>query len=251
MNDPSQYPAVQPKPYPWGCLIGGCLTVVLLGLLGIGAISYTAYSFVTAQLNKYTSTQPMVLPATEYTTEEVAAVQKRFDDFIAAIDQGETPEELVLTSDDINALISQNEQLKGKVHVTIENGELVGNASIPVDFIPGAKGRFFNGRLSLKASLENGVLIVTLDEAEVNGEPVPEQFLEGMRSENLAKDAYKDSKSAEVLRKFERLIIEEDRIILKPAAVKEKKVDSNPAESTEKRPDDLEPVASELEPVSN
>ena len=250
MNNPPPYPVIQPKRFPWGCLIGGCLTVVLLGLLGIGAIAYTAYSFYTTQLNKYTSAQPMVLPKTEYSKEEIAAVQKRFEDFTAAIDSGETPEDLVLTSDDINALISQNEPVKGKVHVTIENGEINGKASFPVDFIPGAKGRYFNGRLSLKASLENGILFVTLDEAEVNGEPVPEQFLTGMRSENLAKDAYKDPKSAEVLRKFEKLIIEDDRIILKPAVSKNRKLDKNPPESTDKQPDNSESDAAEPEPVS-
>ena len=197
--------------------------MVLLGFLAIGAVAYTAYSFYTTQINKYTSVQPVELPKTDYTQEETEAVQKRFDDFKTAIERDETPDDLVLTSDDINRLISQNKELKGKVHVTIENDEISAKASFPVDFLPGAKGRYFNGRISLKASLENGVLIVTLDEAEVNGEPVPEQYLAGMRKENLAKDAYKDPKSAELLRKFERLIIEDDKIILRPVPAKQKK----------------------------
>ena len=86
--------------------------------------------------------------------------------------------------------------------------------------MPGCKGRYFNGRISLKASLENGVLIVTLEDAEVNGESLPSEFIDSLRRENLAKDAYKDPKSAEFLRKFERLTIEKDKIILTPAPLK-------------------------------
>ena len=106
------------------------------------------------------------------------------------------------------------------VFVTIADGEVSAQASIPADFFPGCKGRYFNGRISLKASLENGVLIVTLEDAEVNGESLPSEFIDSLRRENLAKDAYKDPKSAEFLRKFERLTIEKDKIILMPAPLK-------------------------------
>ena len=36
------------------------------------------------------------------------------------------------------------------------------------------RGRYLNGEADLKASLKDGVLIVTLDSLEVNGQKVPE-----------------------------------------------------------------------------
>lgn len=81
-----------------------------------------------------------------------------------------------------------------------------------MDAIPGGKGRYFNGSASVDASLEDGVLIVTLQDAEVNGQPVPDAYMREIRKENLAKDMYKDPEVAKRLRKFESLVIEGDKL---------------------------------------
>ncbi len=213
---------VSDKKFPWGCLLGGCATVLLLVILGTAATFYAGYRLVRGQIETYTSDQPVEIPASEYTAEQIAAAKKRIDDFKTALENGENQAPLVLTSDDINAMISSEKELAGRLFVKIDDGEISGEASFPADAIPFGKGRYFNGSVSLKASLENGVLIVTLDKASVNGKPVPEEFMNGMRNENLAKDAYKDPKAAEFLRKFESLTINDDTIILTPA---EKKAD--------------------------
>jgi hypothetical protein len=223
MSSANQFPVVERKRFPWGCLIGGCLTVVLVMMICVGAVGYMGYSYYIGQVNKYTSSEPADIPKIEKTKEEADAVKKRIEDFKTALERNEVQEPFVLTADDINTMISTENEFKGKMFVTIADGEISAQASIPTDMIPGGKGRYFNGKVSLKASLENGVLIVTLDEAEVNGESIPSPILEAIRKENLAKDAYKDAKSAEFLRKFESLIIENDKIILTPAPVKPKK----------------------------
>ena len=234
MNNPnptfSDSPAAE-KSFPWGCLLGGCLSVILLIVIGISATFYVGYRFYKSQLETYTSSQPVEIKSVEYTEEEVAAVKKRIDDFKAALEKGEAPEQLVLTADEINAIISSEKELKGKLFVKIEDGEIKGEASFPVpEVVPLGKGRYFNGSMSLKASLENGVLIVTVDNAEVNGKPVPEEFMTSMRNQNLAKDAYNDPKTAEFLRKFENLTIDDNKIILTPA---KKKPDDIPSEMSD------------------
>ena len=80
------------------------------------------------------------------------------------------------------------------------------------------KGRYLNGEADLKASLQDGVLIVTLDSIEVNGQSPPEQMMTTLRQQNLAKDAYKDPKAAELFRKLESLEIDDGKIILKVRA---------------------------------
>ncbi len=203
--------------FPWGCLLGGCATVLLLVVLGIAATGYATYRVVRGQIDAYTSDKPIEIPVAEYSEEEIAAARKRIEDFKAALEKGDTQEPLVLTADDINAMINSEKELAGRLFVRIEGGEISGEASFPTDAIPFLEGRYFNGSVSLKASLQNGVLIVTLDEATVNGKPVPEDFMKDIRNKNLANDALKDPDFVDFLRKFESLSIEDDKIVLTPA----------------------------------
>jgi hypothetical protein len=218
----------EPRKFPWGCLIGGCLTVVVLMVGSIAAVGLGTYWFYKQQIAQYTSDTARELPVLEKTEEEIKAIQARVETFQAQVEKGEAPDQLVLTADDINALLSKEEQLRGRVFVSIEDGQIQAEMSFPTDAIPGAKGRFFNGSVAVEASLEEGVLIVTLQSAEVNGQPVPESIMAGIRQENLAKDMYKDAELAEKLRKFESLEIEGDKIILTP---KRPSVDTPPAET--------------------
>ena len=214
---------VSEKKFPWGCLFGGCATVLLLVVLGTAATIYGAFRLVKSQVEAYTSATPSDIPVVNYTPEEIAAARKRLDDFKVALEKGEEQPPLVLTADDINAIISSEKEFAGKLFVKIEDGEITGEASFPADAIPlVGKGRYFNGSVSLKASLEKGNLVVTLDEATVNGKPVPAEVMEGMRNQNLAKDAFKDPKAAEFLSKFESLTIDDNCIILIPAKPKTK-----------------------------
>ena len=150
--------------------------------------------------------------------EELAEVETRVNDFKESLEEGESSNDLVLTADEINALINSQPQLKGRLFVTIKDGRIAGDVSIPTDFLPGGKGRFFNASGTFDVTLENGVLIVTLASATVQGNPVPAEFIEQMRGENLARDAYNDPEVADTLRKFESLTIVDDKIILTPRA---------------------------------
>jgi hypothetical protein len=207
------------KPFPWGCLIGGCLGTLLLMVGGLVAVGVGSVWFYNQQIAKYTSDQARELPLVEVTPEELEQLELRVEEFQEKFEQGETPEQLILTADDINALISKQEQLRGRVFVTLDDDLIEAEVSIPASAIPGGKGRYFNGAVTLNASLEDGVLIVTLQDAEVNGQAVPEELMSEIRKENLAKDLYKDPDVAKKLRKFESLVVEGDRIILTPKSV--------------------------------
>ncbi len=215
LNQPPNYVSTG-KPFPWGCLIGGCLTVVLLMVGGIVTLGIGSVWFYNQQIAKYTSEQPRPIPVVEVSEERLQQLEARLEAFQETVEKGDTPEQMVLTAEDVNALISKEESLRGKVFVTIEDGLVEAEVSIPMDAIPGGKGRYFNGSASVDASLEDGVLIVTLQDAEVNGQPVPDAYMREIRKENLAKDMYKDPEVAKRLRKFESLVIEGDKLILNP-----------------------------------
>jgi hypothetical protein len=217
---PEQYeaPPRQRGCFFYGCIIASVLAVMMLVLIGIAA--YVAYRAVTQAVDQYTSTTPIELPKVEMPDEQRKAVKDRFDGFRKAVEAGTPTEPLVLTSDDLNVLISQDEDLNGKVYVAVEGDEVKGKVSIPLDKlgIGMVRGRFLNGEADFKASLQGGVLIITLDAVEVNGLKVPEPMMTELRKQNLAKDMYKDQKSAEMIRKFESLEVKDGKITIKVRA---------------------------------
>jgi hypothetical protein len=202
--------------FPWGCLLGGCLGIVILGIVLVVGGGIGTYYFAQSQVKKYTAETPRVLPKVERSAEEIEALSERVKVFQEAVEKNGATEELVLTADDINSLISQNEQLKGKVFVKIEDGTVKAEVSFPTDGFPLADGRYFNGSVSGNVSLENGELKVYVDDAEVNNEKIPESFLAPFREQNLAEEMNKDPKVKEQLGKFGRIEVRDDRIILTP-----------------------------------
>ncbi|HKI17629.1 MAG TPA: hypothetical protein VKA15_07100, partial [Isosphaeraceae bacterium] len=177
---------------------------------------------------------PRELPKVEMPAEQRTSLKKRVEEFGKAVQEGKAVEPLVLTGDDLNALIEEEPEfaeLKGKVYLKIEKDELKGQVSFPLEKLGLAmlKGRYLNGEADLKASLSDGVLIVTLDSIEVNGKRVPEEAMANMRQENLAKDAYKNPKHAAILRKLESLEIKDGKIIIRVRA-KSAEANGKPAE---------------------
>jgi hypothetical protein len=190
----------------------------MIVLIGVGA--FLLYRFANRMVEEYTATAPRDLPKVEMPEENRKTLRERVETFRKAVNEGTSTDPLILTSDDLNALLEDQPELKGKIYVKVEGDEVKGQVSIPLDQVglPMFKGRYLNGEADLKASLKDGVLIVTLDSIEVNGKRVPDQVMEGIRKENLAKDAYKDEKSAEMMRKLESLEIKDGKIILKVRA---------------------------------
>ena len=80
------------------------------------------------------------------------------------------------------------------------------------------RGRYLNGKADFKASLQNGVLMVTLDLDRGQRQEAARGDDEAASQENLAKDAYKDPKNAEMIRKLESLEVKDGKIILKVRA---------------------------------
>lgn len=248
MNDPQQeviYEHEEPAPKGRGCFFWGCLITAILFLLFVVAVPLTLYFVAKSYINAYTSEEPLAIETVELPEEEMAALNARFETFSESVQAGDTPGDLELTAEELNALIQQNPDFGKSVFVRIQDGQIGGDVSIPTDQFPGGGGRFFNASADFDVSMEDGVLIVTVADATVNGNPLPAQFLTALQKENLAKDAYKDPDTAKILRKFESLEVTGDRIILKarPAAAGEAP-ETEPAAEAEAEPTEpLEPAA--------
>ena len=208
-----------------GCFFYGCLTVVVLVLVAALGLFFGARYFINRTIEKYTDTGPMTLPKVEVSAPEAAVIQDRVKAFEAALQTGSPTEALVLTEKDLNTLISASPDfaaLNGKVYVSIAGEQIKGQISIPLDQFPIGRtaGRYLNGSAGIRLAMNNGVLTATLESLEVKGQPVSEQFMAGIRQQNLAKDAYNDVRKADMLRKLESIEVRDGHLEIKARAGK-------------------------------
>jgi hypothetical protein len=237
-----------------GCFFYGCIAASVLAILLLIALVVGGYLFYQGMLkiiNQYTSPTPVELPKVEMPQEDREALHKRFDAFKEAVDKGEDTAPLVLSGDELNVLLADNAAVAGKVYFIIEGDKLKGQVSLPLDALrlPGVKGRYFNGKATFLASLTEGHLIVMVDSAEVNGQPISDQVMAGLRNKNLAEDVAKDPDNAKLLSKLESLEIKDGKITIKAKpkeerSAEETKAQEPPAESPTKPPP-AEPQPSE------
>ena len=97
----------------------------------------------------------------------------------------------------------------------IQDGVITGSLSLPIDeFLPGGKGRFFNGSGVFDVSLAEGVLVVRLMDAMVNEQPIPPVMMSEIRKQNLANEIQKDAKVSRSISRFEAIEVKGDRLVL-------------------------------------
>jgi hypothetical protein len=203
-----------------GCLFYGCLSMVILGLvlalmLGIGL--YVAKRTVTKLINDYSDSAPQTIETVTYPPPQRQALQAQLDAFKAAVDGSKSGVELVLTATDLNVLIGENPDLKGKLFLTLDNDKVTGKVSIPLDdFGPlKLKGRYLNGTAALRVALESGQLDVRVDSVEVRGKPLPGPLSSELKKNNLAQNANQNPDQAKQLEKISSLQIKDGKVILR------------------------------------
>jgi hypothetical protein len=233
MNDPTAPPTVTPASAPAkrrGCFFYGCITVlvimVLCGIAGFFAIRYGLNKF-TAFVEQYTDTTPMKLPTVQMSSTDYQLLDKRVTAFSDAVNARKATLPLVLTGDEINALIANSpawKALKGKLYVAIEGDQVMGTVSIPMDDLaeaPGLsrlKGRYLNGSAALKVSLTNSVLVVTLQSLEAKGQRPPPQIMTQLQSVNFAQNSAQDPKTQEMIGRLESIEVKDGKITIKVRA---------------------------------
>ena len=249
----SDYQSFVPPPYEepprqhgcffWGCIISIILTLLLVIAVGVGF--YFFYQFVGKMVDQYTATAPTELPRVEMPEEERKTVAERVKAFREALKEGTPAEPLVLTSEEINAAIEQDADLKGKVYVTIEKDKLKGQVSIPLTDFPSfglTRGRYLNGQAEFNVWVKDGVLFVTISSLEINGKPAPDEFFNSFRGQNLAKDAHTNPKYGQAIRNLENVEIKDGKLIITPRRRRDWRTRSGPGIRPAPRPAAKDPA---------
>jgi hypothetical protein len=198
----------QPAKKGRGCLFWGCLTFIILIILIIGVLAYGFYTL----REKMTSTTPRAIPVKQVAPAEYEKVQNEISAFDKASKENR-PAKLELTADDLNTLIAKNEDFKGKAFVKIQGDQVILDVSIPLDEIPTMKGRYFNGTIGVRPSIENEKASLKPVSAEVDGKPVPEWLMQGLREQDFLKNA-RDEKFQEMVKKAKSLRVQDGKIVI-------------------------------------
>jgi len=226
---PTATPASQPAKRR-GCFFYGCITVLVLmllvGIAGFFAVRYGLNKF-NAFVEQYTETTPMTLPIVQMPPTDYQLLDKRATAFADLVKARKASPPLVLTGEEINALIANNpawKSMKGRVYVTIEGDQIKGKVSIPMDDLaqaPGLsrlKGRYLNGSAAFKVSLANGVVVVTLQSLEAKGQSPPPPIMAQLQTVNFAQNAAQDPKTQEMIGRFESIEVKDGKITIKVSA---------------------------------
>lgn len=206
-----------------GCLFYGCLSLVIVGLLATVVLVsgyFLAKRTYNNLVNDFTAATPEPIESVSYPPAENEALQQRLQAFKTTLDSGKGELELVLTAADLNALIAENPELKGKLFVMIEGDKVRGKVSWPLPDVGPLKlkGRYLNGMVTFRVSLEGGVLNVGLDDIKVKSNALPAVVVSEFKKQNLAQEFQKDPKQQAEIRKFESIRIEDDKVYLRSKA---------------------------------
>ncbi|WP_145091680.1 hypothetical protein [Rosistilla carotiformis] len=196
-------------------LCGCLLPMLLLGIGVVGAAGYGWY-FLTGKVVEYTETEPRSVPTVAYTDDEANEIAQRANEFFQRVQIGNADEQFVLSTRDLNVLLNSQPGLKDRVFVTLQNGRLRADLSIPTDRMPGGSGRFLNASGELALALDDTTVSLSVIEAEVKGEPVDESLLSQLRDLKLSTEEIQDPRFAALVGMFQKVTILDDRLVVQP-----------------------------------
>lgn len=216
-------PVQTPKPRR-GCLFYGSIAAVLC-LVVILVVFLLAVQMFKKALNQFTDTKPALLPRLELSPAQLEQVQRRVDAFQDAVSTGRPTPPLELSSDDLNAVIATRadfQALTNKVYLQVAGDKVQAQVSMPMDqfgfrFL---KGRYLNGQATFGVSLENGLLRIAPETVTVKGNPLPDAYMQKLKSENLARGVNDNSKASIALNRLEKIEVKGGKVILLPKQMK-------------------------------
>ncbi|MDQ1258133.1 MAG: hypothetical protein QG656_2742 [Candidatus Hydrogenedentes bacterium] len=168
------------------CLIG-CLIAAGVFLLLIVIAAVAGYFLLQGTIEAFTDTKPLPLETYEPDPARVAELQKQWKAFSEDPPAGETVKPMTLTAKDINDVIQNNPDFRGKLQVEIEGDQATGKISYPLDLtqLPMLGGRYLHGSATFSVLLQNGIFCIFIQSIEVNGQAIPDMVMSEIRKQNL------------------------------------------------------------------
>ncbi len=199
----------------YGCLVGLVLLLMIV-LGGLFGLYYAKKMF-----KDFTDSKPAELPQSPLSRAQIDQLQQRIDSFRQAVRQGTVSEPLKLSSDEINALIATDpdlKPLKGKLYVTLSGNKVEGQLSVPMESIGLRlfKGRYLNGTGIFDIALHNGKLRLHTLSFLAKGRRIPEVYMDQVRKYNFAENMNSDPRTAAALDWLSDIKVQDSKLVLQP-----------------------------------
>jgi len=209
------------KPAGRGCLFwAGIVAAVLLLVLLIA--SYAGYRFVRHLVNEYTDTKPIQVSGVRLSDAEITNLQARVKAFSDGVESNKPVGPLILTADEINALVNRpaksNTGPDVRLYFTFNEDRVQAQLSLPLNGfgLRMLHGRYFNGSGDLLFSLNNGKVVLNVKSLSVKGKPVPEQWMQGIRNQNLADTWTNDPDFGDAFSRLEAIRVQGGKLFIVP-----------------------------------
>ncbi|MCX7826780.1 MAG: hypothetical protein N2689_14665 [Verrucomicrobiae bacterium] len=113
-------------------------------------------------------------------------------------------------------MLAEHTSSKMHIFITISDGQLSAQLSVPLDWIVGAQGRnrWLNGEATLAIAAEHGQVRLHVTTMTVNGRSVPRRLLDALARVNLAAHADWDATTSDYVRRVERITVGEDKLVI-------------------------------------
>jgi hypothetical protein len=202
------------------CFLYGCVTLVILALLG-GLVVFLTLRYAMQQMrDKYTEEAPIELPTVDMAQNDIDALIERVDAYAKKLRDGEAQESITLTEADINALLQNHPDLKeiygDHMYVTLGDSAITAQMSLPLDWLPMFRDRYFNGTATFDVGFVGGRPQIYLSAASVKGESVPLQEVPDLRKTNFGQDWEDDPDARSLMDKVDTIEVTEDGITITP-----------------------------------
>jgi hypothetical protein len=166
-------------------------------------------------LNTFTSATPLVLPDPKLSASDEAQLDLKLDAFSDRYDLGQAAT-LELSAPELNAVLAAHTSLSTGILVTMTDGRLRAQVSVPLQLVVGdqGKGRWLNGEATLAVGVQNGQVQIHVVALAVNGRSLPRRLLDAVARVNLAAEAATHVSTADYVRRVERIAVEGEQLVI-------------------------------------
>lgn len=164
-----------------GCFAKGCLTLLVIGFILIGAVMCGGWYLYVRMVDNLTSPVPENVQVEAPSESDFQAAETKLRGLRTAIAKNETTT-AEFTAADLNALIARDPAFsdwRGRVRIEIADSAMRVALSAPLSSIPlpRVKKRWFNGTAHFSFTYESGRFSFDIKSAEAGGHQLPDMFL--------------------------------------------------------------------------
>ena len=207
-------PDSQPAPRRFWLWFG--VIFATLFSLAAGIVGFFVYQTYTIS-KTITSSTPTEIPVASPDQAKMKELGDRIELFQTAMKQDQ-PAELVLSAQDLNTLVALEPDFAGKVYFDIQGDQISLKGALPLGTVPGLEGRFLNGTIAMKISLQDQKLVITPTQLVLDNPDMPkfvqDAVMDSLKKQNLAEEALKEPEFQKWLKTIKDIKVSNGKIII-------------------------------------